>query len=147
MLDLFQDKTAASAFNVLVDMLDQFYFHGNFKVDPLLSQAEACFFFLWQTSKLPQQGRLFSSQKVDSQNTLSFRSQMESGAGKRSLPAQRSRHQDQDCVQLYYMARGWREAKLQRAKTTFFCRTKVFSKGQQHRLSLSCTQAKMATLW
>ena len=43
-----------------------------------------------QTSKLPQQGRLFSSQKIDFQTTLSSESQLESGAGKCSLPAQQS---------------------------------------------------------
>ena len=60
------------------------------------------------------------SRKTDFQTTLSSRSQLESSAGKRSLPAQKSRHQDKNCVQLYYMVRGWREARLQRAKTTTF---------------------------
>ena len=40
----------------------------------------------WQTSKLPQQGRVLSDRKIDVQTTLSSKSQLESSAGNRSLP-------------------------------------------------------------
>ena len=36
----------------------------------------------WQTSKLPQQGRILSDRRIDFKTTLSSRSQLESSAGK-----------------------------------------------------------------
>ena len=60
----------------------------------------------------------------------------------RSLPAQQSRHQDKNCVQLCCWARMKGSASSEGQNDNFFCRTKVFSKRQQHRLSLSCMHAK-----
>ena len=65
----------------------------------------------------------------------------------RSLPAQQTRHQDKNCVQLHCRTRGWREAQLQRAKTTIFSTERRFFQSVNmiacH--STACTR-KMATL-
>ena len=65
----------------------------------------------------------------------------------RSLPAQQTRHQDKNCVQLHCRARGWREAQLQMAKTTTFSTEQRFFQSVSmiacH--SAACTR-KMATL-
>ena len=65
----------------------------------------------------------------------------------RSLPAQQSRHQDKKCVQLHHRAQGWREAQLQRAKTTTFSaeRRSFQSVNMISCLYAACTR-KMATL-
>ena len=65
----------------------------------------------------------------------------------RSLPAQQTRHQDKNCVQLHCRTRGWREAQLQRAKTTTFSSER---RSFQSVNSIVCLSAaftrKMATL-
>ena len=65
----------------------------------------------------------------------------------RSRPAQQTRHQDKNCVQLHCRARGWREAQLQRAKTTNSSteRRSFQSVNSIAYLSAPCTR-KMATL-
>ena len=73
-----------------------------------------------RASKLLKQGRLLSSRKTDFQTILLSRSQLESIAGKRSLPAQQSRHQDKNCVQLYYRAQDGRKCNFRGPKRLLF---------------------------
>ena len=65
----------------------------------------------------------------------------------RSLPAQQTRHQDKNCVQIHCRPREWTEAQLQRAKTTTFSteRRSFQSINSIACLSAACTR-KMATL-
>ena len=64
-----------------------------------------------------------------------------------SLPARQTKRQDKNCIWLHWRARGWREAQLQRAKTTIFSpdRRSVQSVNRIACLSAACTW-KMATL-
>ena len=87
---------------------------------------------------------MLSSRKIDFPNHAVFWI----AAGNRalanhSLPAQQTRHKDTKCVQLHRLGVGMKvSATLEGQKDNFFYRTKVFSKCQQHHLSLSCMHAR-----
>ena len=96
-----------------------------------------------RTSKLPQQPRVLSDRRIDFQSTLSSRSLLESSAGKPftssstiQTPRQELRTASPQCAG----TKG--SATSEGQKDNFFCRTKVFSKRQHDRLSLSCMHAK-----
>ena len=74
----------------------------------------------WQHSKLPQQGRVLSDRKRGLQTTFCLDRSWSRALANRSLPAQQTRHQDKNCIQLHCRAWRQREAQLQRAKTTTF---------------------------
>ena len=96
----------------------------------------------WQAPRLSQQCRPLSSRTIDFQTTLSSRSRLESRVANCSLPAQQTRHQYKNCVQLYCGAR-----RLQRANTTNFSaeRRSFQSVHSFACLSAACTR-KMAVL-
>ena len=82
-------------------------------------------------------------EKIDFHTTLSSRSQLESSAGKRQLPAQQFQTPRQELRTTLLHGVGMEgSATSEGQNDNFFCRTKVFSKGQQHRLSLSCTHTQ-----
>ena len=62
----------------------------------------------WQTSKLPQQGRVLSSRKIDFQTTLSSRSQLESRAGKPLTSSSANQTQREEVRTTSLRVRGWR---------------------------------------
>ena len=88
----------------------------------------------WHTSKLPQQGRVLSTQTIDFPTTLSSRSQLESSAGKpfTSNSANKTQRQGVGTTALR-VAEMKGSATSEGQNDKFFCRTKVFSKCQQHR--------------
>ena len=97
----------------------------------------------WQTSKLPQEGRVLSDRKIDLQTTLSARSQLESSTRKpftSSSSNQTSRQELRTTPLQGVRTEG--SATSEGQNDNFFYRTKVFSKRQHDRLSFSCIQAK-----
>ena len=97
----------------------------------------------WQTSKLPQEGRVLSDQKIDVQTTLLSRSQLESSAGKPFTfsSANQTPRQELRTTPLQG-ARMEGSATSEGQNDNFFYRTKVFSKRQHDHLSFSCMHAK-----
>ena len=97
----------------------------------------------WETSKLPQEGRVLSDRKIDLQTTLSSRSQLESSAGKpfSSSSANQTPTQELRTTRMQG-ARMEGSATSEGQNDNFFHRTKVFSKRQHDRLSCSCMHAK-----
>ena len=97
----------------------------------------------WRTSKLPQQGRVLSDRRIDFQTTLSSRSQLESSAGKPFTSSWTIQTPRQELRTTSPQGTGMKgSATSEGQKDNFFCGTKVFSKGQHDRLSLSCMHAK-----
>ena len=85
----------------------------------------------WQTSKLPWQGRVLSSRKIDFQTTLSSRSQLESSAGEpfssRSAATNQTQTQEVRATPLRFAGiNGSATSDLEGQNDNFFCRTKVF---------------------
>ena len=97
----------------------------------------------WRTSKLPQQGRVLSDRRIDFQTTLSSRSQLESSAGKPFTSSSTMQTPRQE-LRATSPKGAWLKgsATSEGQKDNFFCGTKVFSKRQHDRLSLSCMHAK-----
>ena len=101
----------------------------------------------WQTSKLPQEGRVLSDRKIDLQTTLSSTSQLESSAGKAftSSSANETSRQELRTTPLQG-ARIEGSATWEGQNENFFYRTKVFSSVNMIAChSAACTR-KMATL-
>ena len=97
----------------------------------------------WRTSKLPQQGRVLSDRRIDFQTTLSSRSQLESSAGKPFTSSSTIQTPRQELRTTSPQGAGMKgSATSEGQKDNFFCGTKVFSKRQHDRLSLSCMHAK-----
>ena len=97
----------------------------------------------WQTSKLPQEGRVLSDRKIDLQTTLSSRSQLESSAGKPFTSSSANQTPRQELRRTpMHGARMEGSATSEGQNDNFFYRTKVFSKPQHDRLSFSCMHAK-----
>ena len=97
----------------------------------------------WQTSKIPQEGRVLSDRKIDLQTPLSSRSQLESSAGKpfTSSSANQTPRQELRTTPLQ-AARMEESATSEGQNDNFFYRTKVFSKRQHDCLLFSCMHAK-----
>ena len=98
-----------------------------------------------RTSKLPQQGRVLSDWRIDFQTTctLSSRLQLESSAGKPFTSSSTTQTPRQELRTTSPQGAGMKgSATSEGQKDIFFCGTKVFSKRQHDRLSLSCMHAK-----
>ena len=83
----------------------------------------------WQTSKLPQQGRVLSSRKIDFQTTLSSRSQLELSAGKPFTSSSANQTPRQELRTSPLQGAGLKgSATSEGQNDNSFCRTKVFFK-------------------
>ena len=97
----------------------------------------------WQTSKLPQQGRVLSGRRIDFQTTFSSRLQLELSAGKPFTSSSTIQTPRQELRTTSPQGVGMKGSATSEGQTdNFFCRSRIFSKGQDDRVCLSCMHAK-----
>ena len=97
----------------------------------------------WQTFKPPSKADFSQVERLTSKRHCRLDRSGNQALANLSLPAQQTRNKDKKCVQLHCGARGEGQRNFRGPRRELFW-AKVFSKRQQHRLSLSGMHAKNA---